>query len=291
MAVYLDRVGAQSSAERFEWSPRACSLYALAVGAGIDDLAFTTEGNAGVPQRVYPSFPFAIVAEVSARWPDPCFGTGDFPLEKVMLGEQGLTLHRAMPTSGAVLVRTHVEGIYDKGSAALVVLEQQGEDAETGEPMFTSTVDLFVGGEGGFGGAPRPDTGRRPMPRRTCDDAVVTTTLPVQTLLYRHGGNDANPLHVDPAFAAAVGLPGPVLSGQNTLGIACRSIVHRLAHDDPTRLRSIGGRFVAPALNGDVLRTELWVDGEGGGTRAVRFRVVDERERVIVDRGLAHLSD
>jgi acyl dehydratase len=293
VTVFLNRVGAESVAIHHAWRPRDCSLYALAVGAGIDDVAFTTEGNAGVAQRVYPTFAFAIVAEVAAQWEDPCFGTGDFALEHVVLGEQGLTIHRPLQTSGDVAVRTRVAGIHEKGSAALIVLDQRASDAATGEPVFTSTVDLLVRGEGGFGGDARPPTGRGAMPPGPCDVVVDAPTLAVQTLLYRHGGNDANPLHVDTAFARRAGLRGPILSGQNTLGIACRAIVHAIAGGDPDSVRSIGGRFVAPAYNGDPLRVELWLDPAdpaAAGGRAVRFRVLDPDGQAVVDRGLAELA-
>ena len=75
--------------------PRDCSLYAIAIGAGLDDAAFTTEGNAGATQLVYPSFLFAASAPLADSWPDPCFGTGDFPPDELVLGEQALELHRA----------------------------------------------------------------------------------------------------------------------------------------------------------------------------------------------------
>jgi acyl dehydratase len=288
MAVYLHRVGAESEPAGYRWGPRACSLYALAVGAGIDDLAFTTEGNAGVLQRVYPTFALAIVAEVSSQWPDPCFGTGDFPLERVVLGEQGLVVHQPLLPEGVVTVRTRVASIHDKGSAALVVLEARAIDAASGEAVFTSTVDMFVTGEGGFGGPARQPTGSEPMPARSCDRSMEMATLPVQTLLYRHGGNDANPAHVDPQFALRAGWAGPILAGQNTLGIACRAVVHGVTDGDPSRIRSVRGRFVAPASNGDVLRTEMWLE-DADGRDLVRFRVVDQHARIVIDRGLVEL--
>ena len=102
MTMYLDRVGFESEAERFAWTPRDCSLYAIAIGAGLDDVAFTTEGNTGATQLVYPSFPFAVVSALADSWPDPCFGTGDFPLERAVLGEQALELHRPVAATGDV---------------------------------------------------------------------------------------------------------------------------------------------------------------------------------------------
>ena len=206
MTMNLDRVGFESEPERFAWTPQDCSLYAIAIGAGLDDVAFTTEGNAGATQLVYPSFPFAVVSALADSWPDPCFGTGDFPLERAVLGEQALELHRPVATAGEVDTVARVAGIYDKGSGALVVIEQRATDHATGEPAFTSTVRMFITGEGGFGGEREAGPGREPLPDSPPDHSTEARTLPIQTLLYRHGGHDANPLHFDPEFARRGGL-------------------------------------------------------------------------------------
>ncbi len=309
MAMYLDRVGAESEPAPFTWGPRDCSLYALAIGAGVEDVAFTTEGNAGAPQRVYPSFAFAVVAALADEWPDPCFGTGDFSMEQAVLGEQSLRIHRPLGEAGAVTTRTRVAAIHDKGSGALVVLDQEALDTATGEPVFTSTVGMFIMGEGGFGApdapdltpaprpAPRPEPRPEPRrPERAPDLVVDAAALPVQTLLYRHAGNDANPVHVDPVFARRAGWAGPILTGQNVLGFACRALVDATLDGDPDRLRSLGGRFAEPAYNGDVLRTEIWADPEPradpsdsgrAGEALTHFRVLNGAGVVLVDRGHA----
>jgi acyl dehydratase len=287
MTMYMHRVGFESEPETFTWTSRDCSLYALAIGAGIDDVEFTTEGNAGVEQRVYPTFPFAVVSALADAWPDPCFGTGDFPLERAVLGEQALELHRPVATAGTVEVRSRVAGIHDKGSGALIVIEQRAVDRATGQRAFTSTVRMFVTGEGGFGGEREPGPRREPPPDSPPDDAVEARTLATQTLLYRHGGNDANPLHIDPAFARRAGWDGPILTGQNVLGFAGRALVHAVLDRDPTRLRAIEGRFSTPAYNGDTLRTEVWLGGDGAGNPGARFRVRNQSGAVVVDRGAA----
>jgi len=287
MTMYLDRVGFESAPEPFSWKPRDCSLYALAIGAGIDDVEFTTEGNAGVEQRVYPTFPFAVVSALADAWPDPCFGTGDFPMERAVLGEQALELHRPIEPSGDVETTSRVAGIYDKGSGALIVIEQRAVDRATHAPVFTSTVRMFVTGEGGFGGERDPGPRREPPPDAPPDHVVEAPTLPTQTLLYRHGGNDANPLHIDAAFARRAGWDGPILTGQNVLGFAGRALVHTALSGDAGRLGAIEGRFSTPAYNGDTLRTEIWLDREGAGTSGAKFRVRNQTGVVIVDRGAA----
>ena len=283
--MHLHRVGAVSVPVSFSWRPRDCSLYALAVGGAVEDVAFTTEGNAGTPQLVYPTFAFAVVAAIADSWPDPCFDTGDFPLEHAVLGEQSLTIHTPLAPEGDVAVEVRVAGIHDKGSGALVVLEQVATAAGSDAPAFTSTVGLFIRGEGGFGGDPAPRSAAPEIPDRAPDDTVAMQTLAIQTALYRHAGNDTNPIHVDPAFARGAGFEGPILTGQNTLGVAGRALVHTVCDGDPARLHVLGGRFVAPAYNGDELITEVWrVDAT-----TASFRVTSSRDTTLVDRGLARL--
>jgi acyl dehydratase len=295
MAVWLHRVGAVSARRRRTWTPRDCSLYALGVGAGFDDLEFVGDAVAGVDQRVYPTFVLSgVMAAESADWPDPAFQTGDFPLERVVHGQQALILHRPVLPHGDVTTWTRVAGIHDKRSGALIVLEVHAVDTSTAEPVFTARTGLFVTGEGGFGGEPEPgppaDTpaGSVPgaPPERPPDHRVEHTTLPIQTLLWRHAGNDPNPVHVDPAFARRAGFPGPILSGLNTLGFACRALVDTVAGREPTRLAALAGRFSAPAANGDVLVTEVW----DGGTD-VWFRTRNQDGATVVDRGRATIVD
>jgi len=53
------------------------------------------------------------------------------------------------------------------------------------------------------------------------------------------------------------------------------------------RTQSIEGRFSTPAYNGDTLRTEIWLGGDGAGAPGVRFRVRNGEGAVVVDRGAA----
>ena len=78
-------------------------------------------------------------------------------------------------------------------------------------------------------------------------------------LLYRQSG-DRNPLHADPAAAAAAGFPRPILHGLCTLGIATRAIL-RAKGGEPALLRSLKARFSAPVLPGETIRTEMWHEG------------------------------
>jgi hypothetical protein len=74
-------------------------------------------------------------------------------------GEQEVILHKPLPTSAKLVTSSHIPEIYDKGKAALVILESEAKDADTGESLFTNRFSLFIRGEGGFGGESGPKAG------------------------------------------------------------------------------------------------------------------------------------
>jgi acyl dehydratase len=292
--MYLDRVGARSEPERHTWEPAACALYAVAVGAGLDDRDFTLDTHDGRDQLVYPTFVLSgVLAAESRSWPDPAFQTGDYDWDDLVLGEQSIVIHRSVPALGDVSVVTTVGGIYDKGSGALVVLDSVATDNTTRQPMFTASTGVFVIGHGSFGGERGPAGAPATPPRREPDAIAHAETSRVQTLLYRYAGNDRNPMHADPEAAWKHGFKEPILMGQNTLGFACRALVHDLGERNPAALRSIAGRFAAAGYNGDILDIEMWhgpdVGHDDRGDLLALFRVVNQRGDVLVDRGRATL--
>jgi acyl dehydratase len=293
MAMYLHRVGATTAPSRHTWTPAACALYALALGAGVDEVEFTVDGAA--EQQVYPTFVFAaVLAAEAAGWPDPALATGNYRIGQLVLGEQSLRLHGVVPTHGDVCATTTVAGIYDKGSGALVALETRAVDNRTQSVLFTATSGVFVIGEGGFGGDRGASGSNTKQPDRQPNVRLWYPTSPAQTLLYRYAGNDRNPIHSDVDTARAAGYREPILMGQNTLGFACRALVHSVAGGEAARLRSISGRFAEAGYNGDLLSIEIWVGDDIGvddnGHAVALFRVLDQHRRVLIDRGRATLA-
>jgi acyl dehydratase len=291
----LDRVGYESEPKRITWTPQDCSLYALSLGAGFDELPFVAEEAIGHPQRVFPSFVLAgVMAEESASWTHPGFHTGDYEVHQIVHGEQRLELFSRVEPSGDVMVRTRVAGIYDKGSGALVELDVRADDSASGVPLFSAITSLFVRGEGGFGGERGPARPQLDPPKRAPDFEVSYPTLAVQSLLYRHGGHDPHPIHLDPEVARRGGMKAPILMGLNTLGMAGRAVLHTVGASDPDRFRALDGRFAAPAYNGDTLTTQMWVGDDVGGRpgedQVVLYRVVSQEGVVLLDRGRAVLA-
>ncbi|MEU7914178.1 MaoC/PaaZ C-terminal domain-containing protein [Microbispora bryophytorum] len=273
-------IGVESVPHERSWTSADTLLYALGVGAGTEELAFTTENSADVRQRVLPTFAVLAAQAPTGR------RLGDFDPAMLVHAEQAFELHRELPVAGRVRTTSTVTGIYDKGSGALVTTEARAADAESGESLITSRSSVFIRGEGGFGGerGPRDEWAE---PGRPPDHTVTYETRPDQALLYRLSG-DRNPLHSDPAFAARAGFPRPILHGLCTYGITGRALLHAVAGSDPARFAAMSGRFSKPVFPGETLTVSIWVStrtSDGGATAL--FRTAKEDGTVVIDRGKA----
>jgi acyl dehydratase len=269
-------VGRRSEVLEVSWTERDTMLYALGVGAGVDHLALTTESSAGHPLTALPTMALVLGDYGAAA----LRGVPGLDPARVVHGEQGLAVHRTLPTSGALLSETVIDGVHDKGSGALITLTTEARDAADGQPLFTSRIGAFVRGWGGFGGEGGPSARHRP-PKGEPTATVRYVTTRDQALLYRLSG-DLNPLHSDPVFAARAGYPRPILHGLCTLGFAGRALVAALCDGDPTRATSIEGRFTSPVVPGDELVTRIWTLGAG----LAQFTTVTGAGTIAIDRGV-----
>src|SRR4029453_16201954 len=110
MPIDPNAIGAKTDPHVFEWTDRDTLLYALGVGAGTDDLAFTTENSHEIPQQVLPTY--AVIA---------CTGfaaagkIGSFNFAMLLHGSQQIRLFKPLPPAGKLSVVAEVADIQDKG--------------------------------------------------------------------------------------------------------------------------------------------------------------------------------
>jgi acyl dehydratase len=294
MGLNLDAVGAVSEPAERSWDHKDALLYALGVGAGALDptgfeLELTTENSVGIAQRVLPTFTTIVGQGGGAR-----ASLGDFDPAMLVHGEQAIRLHGEIPTQGSVSTTTTVAGMYDKGSAGLVVLESESRHAASGELAFTNRSALFIRGAGGFGGPRNPEgdeesaRAAEPLPTREPDEVVTYATRPDQALLYRLSG-DRNPLHSDPTFAKRAGFERPILHGLCTYGFTGRGLLHMVCGSYPARFGAMRARFSKPTMPGDTLTISVWDIGERA-KGAYRFRTETQRGETVIDAGLFRLA-
>jgi acyl dehydratase len=294
MGLNPEAVGSTSEPAERSWDHKDALLYALGVGAGALDptgfeLEYTTENSHGVTQRVLPTF--TTIVGLGGR---ATTSIGDYDPAMLVHGEQGIRLHGEIPPAGTVSTVTTVAGMYDKGSAGLVVLESESRHAGTGALAFSTRSALFIRGAGGFGGPRNPEGDEEsalagePLPGREPDEVVSYATRPDQALLYRLSG-DRNPLHSDPAFAKRAGFERPILHGLCTYGFTGRALLHTVCGSDPARFGAMRARFSKPTMPGDTLTVSVWDIGDVS-PGAYRFRTETQRGETVIDAGLFSLA-
>jgi acyl dehydratase len=279
MPIDIERaVGTELTAASCSWSEEDVILYNLGVGAGDPptdpaELKYAYEAElVAVPTfGTIPPFPMMIsLGEVDGL---------DIDWARVLHGDQTLTVHDPIPTSGAVHQTGRVVDIFDKGRGALVVIEVVSKLEETGTPLFTNRSGIFVRGEGGFGGDRGPVRSNE-APDRPPDHVVESPTLPQQALLFRMASGDKNPLHADPAFAAFAGFERPILHGLCTYGVVNKAVVESALGGEVERMETYTARFSGHVYPGETLITRIWEEGD---VHLIEAEVADRGSRVLAN--------
>jgi acyl dehydratase len=240
------------------WEQDDVILYHLGCGAGYQkptdkkELEYTYEANL----KVLPSF--GVIPVFGAMGGMAGVPGIEINFMMVLHGEQDLEIHRPIPTSAKVVNQPRIAGIYDKGKAALIVIEVD-TTLESGEKLFTNRFGIFARGEGGFGGEPGPKTANN-APERAPDLIVESPTMPQQALIYRLSG-DKNPLHADPDFAKMGGFDTPILHGLCSYGIVCKAAVDGMLDGDVNKVARYQARFSGVFYPGETMVTSMWKEG------------------------------
>jgi acyl dehydratase len=284
MAIVYDKLLALKIPESEQaYTEGDAIFYALSLGLGQDpmsedELPFVYEKGL----KVLPTFP-CVVAH-------PGFWARDLDTGidwvKGVHGEHRLELHKPLAPKDTLVGHTRILDVVDKGpgKGALVFSQRKVRDKASGEVLATITQTSFCRGDGGFGGPQRPTPAPHTLPDRAPDMTCDLPTRPEMALLYRWNA-DMNPLHADPAIAKAAGYPRPILHGLATFGVAGHAILKTMCGYDPSRFKSIAGRFSSPVFPGETIRTEMWRDGP---VVSFRSRLV-ERDVVVLNNGRAEI--
>jgi acyl dehydratase len=284
MALNPEAVGSVGDLRTMRWTSKDALLYAVGIGAGQSDLQFSTENTRDVQQVVYPTFAVVAGSGTQSAGASAMGKIGSFNWAMLVHGSQTITLHRPIPVEAEATVQDKVVAMYDKGKAAVVVMENEVKLA-SGEPLWNARSSVFIRGEGGWGGDRGPSGPQNEPPADTAPSHEVTLqTAPDQAFVYRLSG-DRNPLHTDPSFAALGGFDRPILHGLCTYGFSGRALLASLCDNDVTRFHHIEGRFSSPVLPGDALTVRIWRTGDG---EAVFTTSVGDR--VVIDQGLVRFS-
>ncbi|MDI2128576.1 MaoC/PaaZ C-terminal domain-containing protein [Yinghuangia seranimata] len=268
--------GAEPRKGEISWTHKDVILYHLGVGAGTpatgaDELRYTYEKNL----QVLPTF--ATVAGTKVGGSLSALPGIDINLRAVLHGGQEVIIHNPLPAKAKNIQATsRVADVYDKGKAAVIVLESSAT-LEDGTPLYDSRAEIFVRGEGGFGGDRGPTT-KIDVPEREADHTVDVKTREDQALLYRLSG-DWNPLHADPDFAKAAGFDTPILHGLCSYGLTLKAVVDTVLGGDVTRVKRYRTKFAGIFFPGETMRVRVW---DEGGSLIVQTSSVERDDAVVL---------
>ena len=272
-------VGAVGDVRTMSWNSKDALLYAVGIGAGQNDLPFTTENTKEVQQVVFPTFAVVAGSGTTSPGKSAMAEIGTFNWALLVHGSQAITLHRPIPVEAEATVQDKVVAMYDKGKAAVVVTEAETK-LKTGELLWTTRSSVFIRGEGGWDGDRGPSGPQNEPPAKAPDHEVTLQTSPDQAFVYRLSG-DRNPLHTDPSFAAIGGFDRPILHGLCSYGFTGRALLGALCNNDVTKFKHIEGRFSSPVMPGDALTVRMWIIGAGETVFTTSVG-----DRVVIDQGL-----
>ena len=122
------------------------------------------------------------------------------------------------------------------------------------------------------------------------DSIPELRVTPDKYLPHRYAGasGDFNPIHIDPEFAKAVGLPGSILHGLYMMGLVARANT-AAAGDDPRALKRLSVQFRGMGTP----EQEIAVGGtvrEVGGGRVVIDTVAEQAGTQIIRNAEAELA-
>ncbi|KOV68089.1 3-alpha,7-alpha,12-alpha-trihydroxy-5-beta-cholest-24-enoyl-CoA hydratase [Streptomyces sp. AS58] len=276
-------LAAEPRSGQITWTPKDVLLYHLGIGAGApatdpDELRYTLETNL----HVLPSFATVAGAGAPGVISSLSIPGVEVELSRVLHGGQSLEIHRPLPVQGTATATGRIAAVYDKGKAAVLVMRTEVADADG--PLWTNDSQIFLRGEGGWGGDRGPSARLEP-PAGGPDRTVERRLRDDQALLYRLSG-DWNPLHADPEFAEVAGYERPILHGLCTYGTTLKAVVDTLLGGDVTRVRSYTTRFAGVVYPGETLRIRMW--RREGAVRVAVSAVERDDAPVLADTIVQH---
>jgi acyl dehydratase len=247
----LDALG-NSARTPIAWTPEDSVVYAIAVGADpATDLDYLDLSRG---PEVLPTFVGARLFREGQKL--NMWEPWDFDPHATLTLSCDLSFHhRLSADDGEGDVETTAIEVWDKASSVLVVTES-GVTID-GQLACSVITTMMVRGRGDFGGERGPS--RTPAP--ALDDAVdLDLPLPASSAALYQLVGDHNPHSLDPAFAAEMGLPGPISAGQLLIGAAARSLTAEYADGDHGALSRIAVEFAGSHVIGHPLTMRVQGD-------------------------------
>ena len=275
MGLNPDLVGKEYGVKTYPVTAEAIERFARATNDDNEAYLVGDSSVAGPTFPVVPAFEFFMTAGM-----DPELGAD---LMRLVHGEEEHVLHAPIRPGDVLSVGARLESVEVKetGETFTVVASESNENWEL---VAEVRGTMFIRGSGK---ASARRAAQRSEPEQ--GEVVYEETTKVdddQPARYAEASGDHNPIHLDDNVARAAGLPGVILHGMCTMGIAAKAVVNGACGGDPTALRKIAVRFSRPVLPGQELTTRLWQTGD----KSFGFETHNPRGSAVIRGGVAELG-
>jgi acyl dehydratase len=271
----LEALGVWTEPKQFTVERERVAAYAAATN---DPIAEHLSGDLAPPVfAVVPAFESSAEAVLAVAPPEL--------LMMLVHGEQDFFYHRPLTPGLELVTRSAPLGVRQTSAGVVVAVksETRTTDGELVNEQWMSTFFRGAQGEEGAGEqAPThalSEAARAGAPAGEAKQHVDTD----QTTRYAEPSGDHNPIHLDPDFARAVGLPGIINHGLCTMAFASHAVLG-IAETDPRNLARLAVRFAKPVLPGQDISTRAWRTGE---KTEFGFETSSDSGLIVIKDGLA----
>lgn len=284
MPLKSSLVGWRSAPATVEVDARWTMAYAAGLGESASCYLDTLRPGGIIAHPLFP-----VCVEWNTRPTATSLGLTDVEAARGVHYGQDLTLHRPIRPGRPVTTVSQVVAATRHRAGALLVTGVEG--SADGQPLWTTrstTLLRQVELDGSETVLPDAATGVEDVESASVV-VPASATVPVAATLshvYSECARIWNPIHTDPAVAAAVGLPSVILHGTATLALAVSQVLSLGAVDDPGRVRRIAGRFGAMVPMPSVLTVRLLSSAERVAGHTMHFDVLTARGSPAVRGGV-----
>ncbi len=290
MKISPEYVGAVCKPLEVEVTARQCMNYAASIGDAntwhLDDAG--AEGIVAPPMLAV-----ALTWRISERFLE-FWGDNDFPYEalarQVHYSER-LQWERPMRPGERLRIEGEVAAILPHRAGTHLIIAYTAYDKNGSTVFVEHTGGLLRGvicdGEGrGVDGLVEYNNAADAMP-------FWSKELHVSKLaahIYDGCADIHFPIHISPAFAKSVGLPGILLQGTATLAMAVREIIAVEADNDPRRLRAVGARFTGMVRPDSAISVRVLAKKETDNAQQCHFVVLNANGKPAISDGFVDIA-
>jgi acyl dehydratase len=253
--------------------------WTMAYAAGLGDILecyLDTRRPDGIV--AHPLFPVCIEwpAVVAARRLPGHEGLTDTERTRSVHATHDLLIRRLVRPGDRLTTRLTIAGVERRKPGAYQVMRLATTDATGAEVCTTWMGSLYLGVDVEGPDQPAADAPPTPAPLAPETPPRAEFRLPIAATaahVYTECARIWNPIHTDPAFAAAAGLASIILQGTATLALAVSRVVATEAHGVPERVRRVAGRLGAMVPMPSEIVVRIFERNATPAGNAVRFEV------------------